>query len=1067
MSDATYTLTPLFTLKTKALVGREAEIARLQQARFQLADANCPTLLFYIAGRGGMGKTRFLEWVRDTAPEHAELVTDIIDFYDTAVHTDMTLMERIVESIIRRAPDDAQHQFDQFLDDMRLYRTQQSAGIGELENIRRQIKDEFVAAWNEVTRSRPAIILLDTAELLQFQSDEIQKQLQLPLPTVYAKTWLTDMVEQNALKRTLFVVAGRPEPVELSQDLRRLASHENRQITLEGLDEQGVAAYFASLAETLQAQGDTDHAESICALDDDAHNDLRHLFYGLTSGRPVALAVLTQLYLSGQWGELGPLIGQTSQSAANMDVQQAQQSLQKTLVNALMHYTFGEVGEPMQYLALLRKGMTAERLQRVWGEGNGLEYCQQIIDHLQQQTFVKARPDGSIVLHDEVADWIENELYADDPGMEKARRIYANALAQYDKEIESLEGKTDQYTRQTEALIAVQELQDAHLEALTEQGALVLSSEQTELDQGQVGARQQRVRLSIEMLYYALRSDADQGYQRYYELAEEAFSGHFPELDAQIHTEFTQWWSVSQFREMAVRAGITEDLVQADLALRWVQRKFNAEEGGQQETIYLIDRMLKEKSFKFDELARLRLDLYRQTARGLSQPNTREMAEIRSAFQDAIKKLSVMFARVKEKKSLRAILIEDALAFAYYEFGFFEKGFGNFDDAIEHYGQSAWYYRDLNFEANQARSLNDRAYALAQIGDLDNAELQVKDALNLRQRLGLGYLIALSLNTRGIVAMLSGRSVTARENCLRALQIFRRLGYRYGQILALRAYTEALRREAQRAPKSISYMQQFLDAAREHSQACVELAQQMLSAKSELLSEVLDESACAYRDQVVFCARYKDHCAPAANEEAFNKALQLYQEALDAVPPGDGFIYHTVDTKINIAYLYYHAERPTEARNWIAQALKHVPSYIRDPKHPQHTQEIKHHTVYLGYLSKAHSLLMSIFGDDVARRDANKQTGGERRNLLNAMLKEAILTLYFADVHGGGLNRVRTAKGVVYDQLKKLSSADLKYLYDNANEASEHAQMPKKYQIYMRHYLKDQFGVPKLISQPK
>lgn len=1049
MSEAGLSLTPLFTARTSELVGRDQEIARLQKARDALKSKRCSTLLVYIAGPGGMGKTRFLEWLRDH-PGGGELVTDIIDLYDTSIHSDVNLMEHIVDSALRRAPEHVAL-FEEFRNRMRLYRTQQSAGIGELRDIRAQIRDSFVTSWNGMTAIQPAIVLLDTTEVLQFQGDVVQRRLKLPLPAMYSKTWLTEMVTKEQLKRTLLVVAGRPEPKEMHKELLDLAGVPDRRIVLRGLDEDGVTAYIDSLAEALSQMQRSDEADGVRALNDKAHADLRRAFFHLTRGRPVALAILIQLYLSGQWDELSPLIEQAGESSSGLDDSVVRAALRRAMVNAVRRYAgFEDSAEVIQDLALLRKGMTAERLHQL-RPGKSLDYCQSVIEHLKEQTFVKLRPDGSIVLHDEVADWFDEELYSDAGGLARARSVYRAILAHYDHELqkidEILKGRAQQYD------------ESDYQEPPSDDSTPTPGDEQIKADQEHAEARYQRRRFSLDALYYALRANAEQGYRRYYELAEEVFNGHISEMDAQIHSEFVAWRADPRFHPQAQQAGIDDGLVKADLSLRWVQRRFNEELGNKRGTVKLVDRLLKDQELTLDELARLRLRLYRATALGLSQPNAAEIEEVQNEFREAISRLRTLSRSRRQQSSLRAFLIEDALAFAFYERGFFEKNTGKFGEAIDSYAQSIWYYRDLSFEANQARSLNDRAYALAQVGELDEAEMQAADALYLRRRLGLGYLIALSLNTSGIIAALSGKTATAVDQCRTALQIMRRLNQPAAQVMVLRAYGEALRREAGRLPEKVERQRKFLAAAIERSKECIDLARGVLRSPSELLSEVLDEYACACRDMLWFCRQHSDpdRCGNDQISRYLKEAEDHFQRALQAVPAGDAFAHHVVDTRINLAYLHYYNGSANEARQWIEQAFEQIPESVRDPR--QHTKSSPKRTVYMGYLSKAHSLLLRIAGDRLEELSRDKDHAAQRLARLDELLPEAILTIYFAERHGGNPHRVRMSRQAVYRQFKMLPSEELRHVYRNASPTSDKLGLPKAYRNHMRDYLRAQFGV--------
>ena len=92
---------PIFTLRTNELAGRSAELAKLRRTLDDLQETADKTLCFYIAGDGGMGKTRLLQWVLDTYDLPAKtFCTQILDFYNSILRTDIDLVEHIHDNII-------------------------------------------------------------------------------------------------------------------------------------------------------------------------------------------------------------------------------------------------------------------------------------------------------------------------------------------------------------------------------------------------------------------------------------------------------------------------------------------------------------------------------------------------------------------------------------------------------------------------------------------------------------------------------------------------------------------------------------------------------------------------------------------------------------------------------------------------------------------------------------------------------------------------------------------------------------------------------------------------------
>ncbi|MBI3959827.1 MAG: ATP-binding protein [Chloroflexi bacterium] len=1090
---------PLFTLRTRALAGRSAEQQKLRAAVEQLRSADDETRLFYIAGAGGMGKTRLLEWLRNelspelTGGNRPVLCTRIIDFYSSHVRIALDLIEAIAQDI-RQGLDgkyNADEIFRDFDDLLQRFRSQQNAGVQS--DIRRQMMEAFDAAWRKLAqRGCRLVVLLDTAELLRFHDDPVRARFEAPLPSATAWRWLQRTVERNDLPGALFVTAGRrKEAPELYDQLCKLAGAKERVIELGGFSPDGVGEYIQYLSHTL-AQNEHSYEAGLLSAAEGFDDALVGVFHRLTGGLPIALAVALQLYLDRTPPALMALIDdllEGKDAPPNM-----QEVVRATLVQALGDYAFGQDASVIvRYMALTRRGLTPERFKAIWKGDYQFPALDKDFAQLQQQIFIKTRPDGSLVLHDEIADWLEAGFYSED--RKTAREIYEWLVAEYNREIEAIEDAIVRFNQRTN--ISDEEIAEDDIQSLPESAPSSrppATPQQLTEERALFDARDRRRHLTADRMSYALRWSPAEGYKHYYELAEEIFSTGLREYEAHIRAVFLEWWGAQEaaagnyrYRNEATAAGVTPDLIDGDFALRAVQRAYTEQQPAAQRlrnTFALAQRILDAGDFDIPRHARLLLEVYINLCRGRLEGET-TLEEVRAAFDRC------MAALEQEKRThgkwnadLQGWLIHAARAFGYYAYGFFERSRGHYGRAARRYTDSLWPYRDLKFEVSQARSLNDKAYALALVGDSLKAEAAVKDALELRQRLGFGFTIGLSLNTYGIVLTMSERPVSAEYYCRRALEIFRRVDSPYWQMLAHRALSEAHRRDAERLTQARGHYLGHLENALAESEQSYAFAQKLLQPPDSLLADILDEYGCVYRDLAHFCWQNRDDCADKHDaNESFRRAEELLRQSIQAVA-GIGASERRVDSAINLAYLYYwridsvqgdgiNADQRGQMLAWLdeaetrlQEAIGFAPEDYRNPAHPRHQRGDPSH--YWTHLSKAWSLAALILQERrlLAER-AGELAADKEPSFEDELLRAVMRILYYASRLPGNVRAVRRALQIAYDVFKPLASDTLERFYAEGAQLfpAEERDAWQRAEHLLRAHLRDNFGIGDFSSQ--
>lgn len=1074
----TFKIAPLLTVRVPELIG-SAYRKHLNKARrtvdaLQSRDSTIDTQLLHIAGQGGIGKTFMLHQVRDELRKRPKLiVTDIIDFYDITLHSNLDLLEQVARNIIGQCPAEQRRHFEEYERLIAAFRAYQSGRPSPDD--RAKIRSAFDDACKQLTEGDGyrVVVLLDTGELLEYHTDAVQRQMREAglVLAASSRQWLRQAIaDDRLLPYTLVIAASRKEPVEIYDEFRKLAGSPDRCIELDGMDDDDVLSYFKSLEQQVarkvaQLNGEQpngnrtqqdiandiatyeDIAERLPGLDDETKKAIGRV----TDGLPVALALTAQLYLDGSLKSLDALIQMNA-----TDPRKAKAQLKQAMVESLALYLFGDASQPLQYLSLMRKGMTAERLHDVWNppgvELYDLTFCERVIEYLKQQTFIKTvtdysvldKPTEALVLHDEIADWCEDGFFMPNP--ERRKKTYERILERYQHEIA-----------------------DCYAQIRNEQ------------DDERYDAKLRLPKLKIEQMFYGLRADPIRGFQAYYELAEDAFTALQPEFDAKVHAELVMWWDKTyvgeadrfKYRTEAIAAGITEQTVHADLAVRWIQRYYNDfRPDGKARTANLAQALQNGLQPQPNRLTQRTLELYELVAHTFSPLAHEDQQKIGKRIQQIVEDLSADLqatreaertaspANAKPLSRLQLFLAQAALAFAYYQQGYFAvRLLADYDEAIRSYTMSNGLYRDINLENNIARSLNDRAYAQAQVGDLGDAEFSVRDALALREVLGYPRPVGLSLNTLGIVLTLSQRSNLALRYCQQALEIFSQIEDKRSQILALRALAEAHRREAETHASNPVQCEASLRQAIQCGKDALE-SSKSYSMSPLTQSDLLDEYGCAYRDLALFL---KGQGKSAEAQQAYDGARQLLKQSAEVARTEAHLAYRLVDSLVNFAYLDFYFDHTAEANGILDEALNYCPDELRKPGRASFELD---RSAFWGLLSKIFALKTRMAGaelnalDDRTQADQAEANAAHRRKVRADFVDAAILALYFAS----RLQDVRVAyrsKDSVYQQLKKLSNPELTALYRRAVLANRRLDIPDSMprELRLNRFIEDKFGV--------
>jgi len=364
-----------FAPQTPHAVGRDVELQAIKNA---LTDNSGKSAFLYFIGPGGIGKTRLIEEAREQALDSVR-VSPVIDLYHAETHSVAGLERLLVEGL----DSEAQH--------FAAYR-QQSADLEKrrLGGVRITLEEQaaltqtFVQDYAVLAAQQRSCLRFDTTELIQRESDRVQKLCQLETSYLEIRDWLLQVLLQ--LPNTVVVLAGRP-PAPLREDLQALAEQQDalsfEAFELEGLSPAACHAYLEALQEQEPRLRDIP-------------DEVWELAWKYTAGHPIRLSLVIDLVLNGR------------EIARIFPVAHAPQ-VESLSVSDIDRYLIEELTTipaddyiVLRYLVLARKGLDAvllHHLEPAWS----LEDCQARLDAMQRFTFVKRHPGtAQFFIHDEV-----------------------------------------------------------------------------------------------------------------------------------------------------------------------------------------------------------------------------------------------------------------------------------------------------------------------------------------------------------------------------------------------------------------------------------------------------------------------------------------------------------------------------------------------------------------------------------------------------------------------------------------------------------------------------------------
>lgn len=1007
------------------LVNREAILEEIGQA---IRDRPRPWV-FYITGLGGMGKTILVREVLaqlqeggawrepDILPAREE-----VDLYHPETHSPEGLMRAI-----RAVLNPGSGYFSHYLQEReRLEQYQQDlTRARDVAAQREALSEAFLEDFVRLTQDFRPVLALDTAEVLLYESDEIQALLGLEEASIEARGWLIQRF-LPAIGNAVVLIAGRPEPPALAQELRQALGERLREVQIGPLDEADTLAYFDAVATAAEAASRPNVAALIRHLD----RDTRRVIHLYTEGRPILLSlVIDYLAIADR---LVPAMGATLEEANRLtaeELQQTRQTVEADIVRALLE-AHRPADQAILALAWARRGLGAPLLARMIQVSE--DQAQALLDELVKLSFVKVRPQGNIYfLQDEMYDLLQRHALDHLLPIEKQQALTI------------LEKHSAEEVRRARS--AYQAVQRAYFAGPTPPSP-------ADLEEARVALR----RAIADHVYYSLQLDAVRGFETYYRYAEEAFQASDESLDLEIRDELLRYLQrASQENREKIKARATWDA-----GLRWVKRLIVK---GQYPRAEEIARRLRDECASLmraaGPLAETELDIWEGWLFAyLGQNLDRPEKGLRTALE-TLKASPAQDAPLQEQEETfeawyRRVLRANALN----NLGYLLRVRGRYRQAIERYRAALPEWRELKNETEHANTLNNLAWALAELGEFDQALRYAQDALELRQGLGPRYPLALSLNTLGLIQVRSGQPERAMENCGQALAIFSDLRQRRGVGLACTALAEACRR--------VTHMPGLRDPHRdrEHLRQAASYAEEATKifsqevAETLRLIEALIELGCVYRDWAHLRPSYTSDEDP-TREVLAEKGEKALREAAERA---HGLLaHHEIEALVNLAWLRYYVNDPKGARRIIEDEVYEYAKEYRTLEDSRLSDPPDPNPFIWAQLGKSHLLLGQIAFDRYQQLDQQRKESGVASEAAREALQEAArhftLLLAYDEKFARDFRDLRAGLDVIYRDLRKLNLEELRTVYQAASQTAREFRLTSP--VRMLDFLERSFGL--------
>ena len=708
-------------IKTPQHVGRMAEIA---QAREALTSVGLQPQVIFITGEGGIGKTRMLFRLLELARECGlTAANDLVDLYDIANHSDIWLSRAIAE---RLSPPSAP--FEGYRREWRhLSRLEVSGDVVELGSQRERTLEAFLEGIRALTQHQRVVLALDTAERLVYIVDAQNR-----LETEIAEEWAWLIRSLAGMPNLTLVIAGRKRMALLHEAIIHSAYAEQLAITtiaLQPFTLEDSLHYFDVVAEAAKVSQHQVLAAKLAAL----QPEFRTLAHKHANGWPITLALLVDLITIGEFGAVHELIpDEPTLETRSYGALALSDWLQEKIVKRLIETP--QLGNLLVAVGRLPKGANQELVELVLQAPPAV--VRDGLQTLAKLSFVKAR-DDFLYLHDELYTLLERHVY--------------NATEDRPQAIPALDAIVAYYEREYDQTLAT--LNELYKKVEVEQSPELDRDTLTEVNN-------RRRALLPEMLYYRLRRDAIHGFHSYVRYTYEASISGDTTLDVQLQAAILGFLhDRDPDEQQLIVDGLERSVVLGVALVRPVARAFAR--ARYDEAITRARQIRVEKADLLEHggpATRAILNVWEAGAH-VRRNEGDDSSRAHTLLEEAIATVKPLVGSRDTAADAKLWRTMSVLAFAHQGMGMLLRSRGELKAATESYQEAIIIWREIKVNVNLATSLNDLGFVLAELGQTEDAEALVLDALTLRRNLGtrapVGYsLIAILFELlRGVEAL--------------------------------------------------------------------------------------------------------------------------------------------------------------------------------------------------------------------------------------------------------------------------------------------------------------------------
>ena len=711
--------------KRLSFIGRKEVLSTISE---KIVDSRSWFIL--VQGPAGIGKTRVLEETERLVVEEAEenekklVCLPIIDFYDTAMHSESAIERTIVNSLESQLGNGL---FDDFHE-----------ALGEFLQGRSKEEDlwkVFKMVLDKVTMETRVVLRFDTAELLEYEHDDPEVLQECEVMGLEAPTlsWLVEKAPE--LNNTLTLVGSRPSQL-VRERFGKASSIALQEINIEGFNLEETQEYFQA-AEPFG----TDVIKNA--------PDMVEKIWFLSDGRPIFISLSLDWLERGLWdGEIYPkdIAKLRQMSESNDDAWQTmKQHFEVTIIQKIRELRT-PLDRAIAVVTRARKGCDEELLATMMEID--ISEVTSIVQELLTLSIVKI-PHVSLgwrpkwfFFHDEMYDLVEKYYWWDSyPEYNEQEKIAQKILTYYDKKLEEIE--------------------------------LKITQEVTEVQRGDL--QRQRMTLLTEKLYYMYDKDPLWGQIEYDRLDTMANNLRAYEWDQFLRAEslrfLRQRWRRAAMKELIkVQNGqvLLNEEINRNCRARWLHRYVAR---GEYEKVIRIANNLLTYHPNWPK--------YWQ-ARNLV---SKAVAEVRIGeiggewlLDDATKDLNDaldLLTKVESEK-VDPWLFGNTKGTSWVYKGVIARTLGNLEAAREAYETSGYIFREIKWAEGEARAINNEGYILAIQGKTAIGLTRCQEGLQIRQRIGDARGVALSFNTMGIIRLFMGDTKEAIVQSKKALSIFQK-----------------------------------------------------------------------------------------------------------------------------------------------------------------------------------------------------------------------------------------------------------------------------------------------------